>query len=63
MRIYIYGLFRFDELFYGRFASMYSKNTFYYDSHPPLGKMFIALMGYIGGFDGQANFDAIGTGN
>lgn len=54
--------FRFDEIFYGRFASMYINNIFYFDMHPPLGKMILALAGYIGNFDGGAKFDRIGAG-
>jgi len=30
--------------------------------HPPLGKMILALAGYIGNFDGGAKFDRIGAG-
>ncbi|KAK2145245.1 hypothetical protein LSH36_693g02094 [Paralvinella palmiformis] len=51
----------FDEIFYGRFASMYINNIFYFDMHPPLGKMILALAGYIGNFDGGAKFDRIGA--
>lgn len=46
----------FDELHYGRYAGLYQKQTFFFDSHPPLGKQLLALAGYLGGFQGSYNF-------
>ncbi|KAL1491635.1 hypothetical protein ABEB36_012204 [Hypothenemus hampei] len=51
----------FDELHYGKYVSLYMKNTFFFDSHPPLGKQLVALAAYIAGFDGKFKFDRIGS--
>uniref|UniRef100_A0A1B0DMS8 Protein O-mannosyltransferase 1 n=1 Tax=Phlebotomus papatasi TaxID=29031 RepID=A0A1B0DMS8_PHLPP len=32
----------FDELHYGKYVSMYMRNTFFFDQHPPLGKQIVA---------------------
>ncbi|KAJ8920575.1 hypothetical protein NQ315_004714 [Exocentrus adspersus] len=37
------------------------KNTFFFDSHPPLGKQLIAAMAYLAGYDGKFKFDKIGS--
>ena len=49
----------FDEMHYGKYASLYLKNTFFFDSNPPLGKLMIAFAGYLAGFDGKFTFDKI----
>merc|ERR1711962_105717 len=52
----------FDEMHYGKYASLYLKNTFFFDANPPLGKLLIAFSGYISGFEGGSfGFDKIGT--
>ncbi|KAK9872256.1 hypothetical protein WA026_017057 [Henosepilachna vigintioctopunctata] len=51
----------FDELHYGKYVSLYMKNTFFFDSHPPLGKQLIALAASLANFDGKYKFDKIGS--
>lgn len=51
----------FDELHYGKYVGLYMKRTFFFDSHPPLGKQLISAVAYLAGFDGQFKFDRIGS--
>lgn len=37
------------------------KKTFFFDSHPPLGKQLISAAAYLAGFDGNFKFDRIGS--
>lgn len=53
--------FRFDELHYGRYVTLYTKGIFFFDSHPPLGKQLLYLAGRAAGYDGNFTFDRIGS--
>nr|XP_006826109.1 PREDICTED: protein O-mannosyl-transferase 1-like [Saccoglossus kowalevskii] len=54
-------IYRFDEVHFGQFTALYLKRTFFFDVHPPLGKLLFTAVGYFAGFDENFVFAKIGA--
>jgi len=50
----------FDEVHFGKFVSAYFTGEYYFDIHPPLGKLLIAAFAGFFGFEPGFDFDHIG---
>ncbi len=50
----------FDEVHFGKFVSGYLTGQYFFDIHPPLGKLMIAGMGKVAGFTPGFDFGNIG---
>lgn len=49
-----------DILLFSQFASFYLERTYFFDVHPPFGKLLFAFMGWLVGYDGHFHFENIG---
>lgn len=52
----------FDEVYFGNFSNFYIKSQFYYDIHPPLAKIIMAVIANMSEYDGSINFNNVGPG-
>ena len=50
----------FDEVHFGKFIGGYISGKYFFDIHPPFGKLFISACAYFGGYRATQAFESIG---
>ena len=51
----------FDETYFGKYASYYETGNYFFDLHPPLGKMMLGVAAYVGHYTPNFAFNSIGN--
>ena len=51
----------FDEYHFGKFVNGYITGEYFFDIHPPFGKLLLSLVAWLGGYDGSQSWDKIGV--
>ena len=50
-----------DETHHGKMVGWYFNRTFFFDVHPPGGRLSLALAGYLTGYDGRFDWEKAGN--
>ena len=53
----------FDEVYFGNFTNFYIKGEYFFDIHPPLAKMILALGAYVQEYRGDIKFEELSKKN
>ena len=51
----------FDEYHFGKFVDGYLRGEYFFDIHPPLGKLLLTASARLGGYNGTQTWDRIGA--